>query len=48
MPRIEFEADSEDELVALAWRWVMGPQRQPRASSAALRDLGVTGETHVH
>lgn len=30
MPRIEFEADSEEELVALAWRWVMGPQRQSR------------------
>jgi hypothetical protein len=30
MPRIEFEADTEDELLALAWRWVMGPQRQPR------------------
>lgn len=28
MPRVEFEADTEDELVALAWRWVMGPQRQ--------------------
>ncbi|HYN63257.1 MAG TPA: hypothetical protein VES36_01530 [Candidatus Limnocylindrales bacterium] len=28
MPRIEFEAETEDELVALAWRWVMGPQRQ--------------------
>ena len=28
MPRIEFEADSEEELLALAWRWVMGPQRQ--------------------
>ena len=27
MPRVEFEADTEDELVALAWRWVMGPQR---------------------
>ena len=27
MPRIEFEADSEDQLLALAWRWVMGPQR---------------------
>ncbi len=27
MPRIEFEADTEDELLALAWRWVMGPQR---------------------
>ena len=27
MPRVEFEADTEDELVSLAWRWVMGPQR---------------------
>lgn len=26
MPRVEFEADTEDELVALAWRWVMGPR----------------------
>ena len=29
MPRVEFEADTEDKLLALAWRWVMGPQRQP-------------------
>jgi hypothetical protein len=29
MPRIEFEAESEEELLSLAWRWVMGPQRQP-------------------
>jgi len=28
VPRIEFEADTEEQLVALAWRWVMGPQRQ--------------------
>lgn len=28
MPRIEFEANTEDQLLALAWRWVMGPQRQ--------------------
>lgn len=27
MPRVEFEADTEDQLVALAWRWVMGPRR---------------------
>ena len=32
MPKIAFEADSEDELVALAWRWVMGPQRQSHGS----------------
>lgn len=29
MPRIEFEADNEEQLLALAWRWVMGPQREP-------------------
>lgn len=28
MPRIEFEAETEEQLLALAWRWVMGPQRQ--------------------
>ena len=27
MPRIEFEAETEEELLALAWRWVMGPER---------------------
>jgi hypothetical protein len=27
VPRVEFEADTEEELVALAWRWVMGPKR---------------------
>jgi hypothetical protein len=42
MPRIEFEADSEDQLVALAWRWVMGPARQaggPVADPADQADL---------
>ncbi len=34
MPRIEFEADTEEALLALAWRWVMGPQRQPGGSVA--------------
>jgi hypothetical protein len=29
VPRIEFEAETEEQLVDLAWRWVMGPQRQP-------------------
>lgn len=28
MPRVEFEADTEEQLVALAWRWVMGPQKE--------------------
>lgn len=28
MPRIEFEAETEDQLLALAWRWVMGPPHQ--------------------
>ena len=32
MPRIEFEADTEDQLLALAWRWVMGPEHRPDAS----------------
>ena len=32
VPRIEFEAASEEELVDLAWRWVMGPRRQAEAS----------------
>jgi hypothetical protein len=27
VPRVEFEADTEEELLALAWRWVMGPAR---------------------
>ena len=35
MPRIEFEADTEDELLALAWRWVMGPGRQPGPSGGS-------------
>jgi len=26
VPRIEFEAETEEELVALTWRWVMGPR----------------------
>jgi hypothetical protein len=34
VPRIEFEAETEDELLALAWRWVMGPQRQPGAAGS--------------
>jgi hypothetical protein len=29
VPRVEFEADSEEQLLALAWRWVMGPAREP-------------------
>ena len=29
MVRVEFEAETEEQLLALAWRWVMGPERQP-------------------
>lgn len=29
VPRIEFEADTEEQLLALVWRWVMGPRREP-------------------
>lgn len=32
MPRIEFEADTEEQLLALARRWVMGPPHQPGVS----------------
>lgn len=32
MPRIAFQADTEDELLDLAWRWVMGPQREADGS----------------
>jgi hypothetical protein len=38
MPRIEFEADTEEELLALAWRWVMGPARQPGGRGAEQED----------
>jgi hypothetical protein len=31
VPRIEFEADTEEQLLSLAWRWVMGPQGRPQA-----------------
>jgi hypothetical protein len=34
VPRVEFEADTEDELLALARRWVMGPPREPAPSVA--------------
>lgn len=38
MPRIEFEADTEEQLLALAWRWVMGPERQVDRSATAAAD----------
>lgn len=38
MPRIAFEADTEEELVALAWRWVMGPARERGAPMAQPED----------
>ena len=34
MPRVEFEAETEEELLGLAWRWVMGPRRELEASEA--------------
>lgn len=34
MPRIEFEADTEDQLLALARRWVLGPPHAIGASSS--------------
>jgi hypothetical protein len=38
VPRIEFEAETEDALLALAWRWVMGPRRQPGGTVADQAD----------
>jgi len=38
MPRIEFEADTEEELASLAWRWVMGPQRQSGDTATTAAD----------
>jgi hypothetical protein len=38
MPRIEFEADTEEQLLALAWRWVMGPHRLPGDPSSTVAD----------
>ena len=38
MPRIEFEAETEEALLALAWRWVMGPRRQPGGTVADQAD----------
>jgi hypothetical protein len=38
VPRIEFEADTEVELLALAWRWVMGPERQAGVPATQAED----------
>jgi hypothetical protein len=38
VPRIEFEGDTEEELLALARRWVMGPQHEPGESVAERAD----------
>ncbi|MEP6807496.1 MAG: hypothetical protein ABI978_02730 [Chloroflexota bacterium] len=38
MPRVEFEADTEEQLLALAWRWVMGPQRATDGPAPDLLD----------
>jgi hypothetical protein len=39
VPRIEFEADTEEELLALARRWVMGPQQTSGSEVADQADL---------
>jgi len=43
VPRIEFEADTEVELVALARRWVMGPDSAAGAAGADQAD-----QTELH
>jgi hypothetical protein len=48
VPRVEFEADTEEQLLALAWRFVMGPARaaggpvpdQPDQADLHRRQLG--------
>lgn len=37
MPRVEFEANTEEELIALAWRWVMGPQRPAGVDAGSMQ-----------
>ena len=43
MPRIEFEADTEEQLLALAWRWVMGP---PQQSGHSVVDIADQADLH--
>lgn len=43
MPRVEFEADTEEELLSLAWRWVMGPRRSSPAAANDVRREEQTG-----
>ena len=43
MPRIEFEADTEEQLLALAWRWVMGPAQ---VSGGSVADVADQAELH--
>ena len=43
MPRIEFEADTEEQLLALAWRWVMGPEQ---TSGGSVVDVADQAELH--
>jgi hypothetical protein len=38
VPRVEFEADTEEELVALARRWVMGPPSDAATSAPSRAD----------
>jgi hypothetical protein len=38
VPRIEFEAETEEQLLALARRWVMGPHREPGPSTVDQAD----------
>ncbi len=43
MPRIEFEADTEEQLLALAWRWVMGPEQ---VAGGSVVDVADQAELH--
>jgi hypothetical protein len=45
VPRIEFEADTAEQLLALARRWVMGPDSHVDAAAAA---SGVGDQAELH
>ena len=48
MLRIAFEADTEEELVALAWRWVMGPRHQEPDGATRASAHGRADQVELH
>lgn len=48
MLKVAFEADTEDELVDLAWRWVMGPRRQGADADTGAAAHGRADQVELH